>query len=96
VRLWGIRQGLRVFHLGGGVTPHPDDTLLYFKMGFSDRTHEFATWRWVVFPEVYQRLCAEKVRRDERHRLQVANPFFFPAYRSPGVPLPGPTPEGRP
>jgi hypothetical protein len=83
VRLWGTDQGLRVLHLGGGTTSDPDDPLLHFKKGFSDRTHEFATWRWVVNPDVYQRLCSEKDRRDEEHQLRPTNPSFFPAYRAP-------------
>jgi hypothetical protein len=86
VRLWATGQGLRVFHLGGGVTAHPDDSLLFFKRGFSDRAHEFATWRWVVYPEVYHHLCAEKARQDQRHQCHAANPHFFPAYRCPTVP----------
>jgi hypothetical protein len=85
VRLWATAQGLRELHLGGGTTPDPDDPLLYFKKAFSDRTHEFATWRWVVNPEVYQRLCTARVRRDEEHRLRPLNPHFFPAYRGPAV-----------
>ena len=86
VRLWGTDQGLSVLHLGGGTTSDPDDPLLHFKKGFSDRTHEFATWRWVVNPDVYQRLCSEKDRRDEEHQLRPTNPSFFPGYRAPTAP----------
>ena len=50
VRLWATDQGLRVFHLGGGATRQPDDSLLFFKKGFSDRTHEFAAWRGSCSP----------------------------------------------
>jgi len=104
VRLWATGQGLREFHLGGGTTPDPGDSLLSFKEGFSNRTHEFAAWRWVVFPEIYQRLCEEKVRRDERHQSQASHPHFFPAYRCPTVlraqpamePLAGTSPGGCP
>jgi Acetyltransferase (GNAT) domain len=85
VRLWATGQKLRVLHLGGGVTSCPDDSLFAFKKGFSDRIHEFATWRWVVFPTVYQRLCEAKVRLDERHQSHAAHPHFFPVYRSPTV-----------
>jgi hypothetical protein len=85
-RLWGTARGMRVLHLGGGTTADPDDPLLHFKKAFSDRTHEFAAWRWVVNPEVYERLCADKVRRDEAHQLRSVNPHFFPAYRGPSAP----------
>jgi hypothetical protein len=86
VRLWASAQGLRVMHLGGGTTASLDDPLLFFKQGFSDRFHEFAAWRWIVMPEVHQRLCEAKARWNERHDLQPAVPHFFPAYRCPCVP----------
>jgi hypothetical protein len=82
VRLWGTAQGLRVLHLGGGATSAPADPLLHFKRGFSDRTQEFASWRWVVLPEVYDLLCAARPRcRETAHVPGAAH--FFPAYRSP-------------
>ena len=76
VRLWGNQQGLRVMHLGGGTTADPEDPLLYFKRGFSDRRHQFAAWRWVVAPDVYRVLCSavSAVRTD-----------YFPAYRCPAA-----------
>src|SRR5205085_5580853 len=60
VRIWAHTNGFRVLHLGGGTTSAADDSLLHFKRGFSDRTHEASVWRWVVFPEQNARLCAEK------------------------------------
>jgi hypothetical protein len=86
VRLWGTAEELRVFHLGGGATPHPDDSLLLFKMGFSDRLHDCPSWRWVLNPEVYHRLSEEKVRWNERHGLQTQHPSYFPRYRCPTRP----------
>jgi carbamoyl-phosphate synthase large subunit len=85
VRHWANAEGLRVFHLGGGATPRSDDTLLHFKMGFSDCTEEFAVWKRVLFPEVYERLCDLKRRFDERKALRPAAEDFFPKYRSPTV-----------
>ncbi len=86
VRLWGMDQGLHTFHLGGGTTSDPDDSLLYFKRGFSERLHDFAVWRWILSPEVYQRLCAEKTQWDEQHGLRAAATNYFPEYRCPTVP----------
>jgi len=86
VRLWATSQGLRILHLGGGTTASPEDPLLYFKQGFSDRTHEFAAWRWIVIPEVYQRLCEEKARWNAQQDLQPAIPDYFPEYRCRCVP----------
>ncbi len=84
VRRWATRRGARVLHLGGGTTPHADDSLLHFKTGFSDRTHEFATWRWVVQPGIYRELCAAKALRDEADG-RAGDPRFFPAYRAPAA-----------
>jgi len=86
VRLWATGQGLRILHLGGGITSSPDDPLLYFKRGFSDRTHEFAAWRWIVISEAHQRLCEEKARWNEQQDLQPTVAHYFPAYRCPCVP----------
>src|ERR1043166_7608790 len=71
VRLWGTSQGMRCLHLGGGLSPSPNDSLLHYKMGFSDRTHDFATWRWVIDAEAYDRLCAEKAASDEAAQMRV-------------------------
>lgn len=80
-RGWATARGLRVFHLGGGITARPDDSLLHFKKGFSDRRHTFFTWRCVLFPDVYERLC--------RTASEPAPDHFFPAYRwAPSAPAP--------
>jgi hypothetical protein len=86
-RLWGTARKFRILHLGGGVTADPEDSLLHFKMGFSEHTHEFAVWRWVLFPEIHQRLCKKKTRWNERHRLRPVNTHYFPEYRCPTVPI---------
>ena len=75
-RLWAIGQGAHTLHLGGGVGAR-EDSLFLFKAGFSKCRHEFATWRWVVAPEIYAQLC-------ERRGVAVSADFF-PAYRAPAV-----------
>jgi hypothetical protein len=82
IRLWGIAQGMHVFHLGGGATSSPDDSILHFKAGFSDRRHQFGTWRWVVFPDEYTRLREDFARRHARNGIPAASLSFFPEYRS--------------
>jgi hypothetical protein len=86
VRQWATSQGMRILHLGGGTTSSPEDSLLFFKQGFSDRTHEFAAWRWIVLSEAHQRLCEEKARWNEQQELQPTVANYFPAYRCPCVP----------
>lgn len=86
VRLWAVSEGLRVLHLGGGTSDRADDSLLHFKRGFSRQMFEFATWRWIVRPESYRRLCEQKALRDERAGCLPVDPEFFPAYRCPTAP----------
>jgi hypothetical protein len=69
IRLWGNKIGARVFHLGGGVGAQ-EDSVFQYKGGFSDRRHNFATWRWVVAPEVYRWLCERWSRENELQGLE--------------------------
>ncbi|MDB6150104.1 MAG: putative carbamoyl-phosphate synthase large subunit [Chthoniobacter sp.] len=85
VRLWANEQRARVLHLGGGVGAKAD-SLFHFKSGFSDRRHDFATWRWIVAPEVYRALGEERQRWNAEHHLDTATSEFFPAYRQPARP----------
>ncbi len=86
VRLWATAMELRVLHLGGGATADPDDPLMYFKRGFSDRVHEFVVWRWIVAPEQNALLCEEHARRLGSQGLRPALANYFPAYRCPPAP----------
>jgi carbamoyl-phosphate synthase large subunit len=85
VRLWANEQGARIFHLGGGVGSK-EDSLFLFKAGFSDCRHKFATWRWVIVPEIYRALCDERQRQNQLHGLESVSADYFPAYRAPSVP----------
>lgn len=85
IRLWGNETGAHTLHLGGGVGAR-EDSLFKFKAGFSDRRHDFATWRWIVVPEVYRELCEQRRRLDERDNLEAVSADFFPAYRCPAAP----------
>jgi hypothetical protein len=85
VRLWANQQEARVFHLGGGVSSH-DDSLFHFKAGFSNRRHEFSIWKWVLLPEVNERLCREKEAWSQQHPLEQDLADYFPQYRCPDCP----------
>lgn len=83
VREWATQRRLRVFHLGGGATARPEDSLLHFKIGFSDRRHDFRVWRYAPATELYDQLCRAKSSWNEDNRLQPTTADFFPAYRCP-------------
>jgi hypothetical protein len=85
VRLWANRHEAHVFHLGGGVEAQ-EDSLFHFKAGFSDQRHEFAIWRWVLLPDIYDPLCQEKAQWNKRNGLKPVSAEYFPAYRCPTVP----------
>jgi len=85
VRLWANEIGARVFHLGGGVGAK-EDSLFHHKVGFSDRRHDFTTWRCIVAPETYRELSEQRARMNELQGLQPTSAEYFPAYRCPTVP----------
>ncbi len=85
VRQWSHAQGARVLHLGGGVGAK-EDSLFCFKAGFSDRRHQFETWRWVIAPDAYKQLCEARLRRNRDDGMEAASADYFPAYRCPAVP----------
>ena len=89
VRQWGNGRGKRFFHLGGGMTPKPDDPLLHFKMGFSDRAHDFAVWRWIIMPDAYRDLCAVKHNWNAAQGLCSTTNDYFPLYRGSAAPRVG-------
>jgi dTDP-4-amino-4,6-dideoxygalactose transaminase len=85
VRLWANEIGAHAFHLGGGVGAQ-EDSLFHYKAGFSDRRHEFTTWRWVVAPGIYRELCEQRSHNNDLQGLEPASANYFPAYRCPTTP----------
>lgn len=80
LRVWGNEIGARVLHVGGGVGGQ-NDSLLFFKRGFSRCEKTYSIWRHVVNAELYdelnQRMC----------QLAGIEPdsFYFPYYRHPAL-----------
>jgi hypothetical protein len=86
MRIWASGRNLKVFHLGGGATAKADDPLLHFKLGYSDRVHDFAVWRWVLDSVAHRQLCLERLQWMEANGVPAANSDFFPQYRMPVTP----------
>jgi hypothetical protein len=74
---WAKARGCRVLHLGGGVGS-AEDSLFYFKAGFSDRRHPYHTWQVVFRDDLYQSLTA----RRRATATTAIREGFFPAYRA--------------
>jgi lipid II:glycine glycyltransferase (peptidoglycan interpeptide bridge formation enzyme) len=83
VRRWSRSRGDSVLHLGGGRGAR-EDSLFYFKAGFSGRRHPFYTGRWILNQELYRRLSEER-RTQGRELKKNLDGNFFPAYRAPFV-----------
>jgi carbamoyl-phosphate synthase large subunit len=85
-RSWAKQSGARVFHLGGGVGAH-EDSVFQYKAAFSNRRHIFQTWQWILQPEIYEQLCAQKARWNTANGLVSVSAGYFPAYRCPAMPI---------
>jgi len=81
-RRWAAEAGAWVFHLGGGVGGQ-QDSLFQYKAGFSDRRHQFSTWRWIVDGTAYRELCERRGRAMAGGTIGAGGDDFFPAYRRP-------------
>lgn len=77
---WAKRAGYRNFHLGGGVSASPEDSLFIFKSGFSDLRATLYTYGRVLHEPTYRHLSELKVRH-ERATGWNGNTDYFPLYR---------------
>lgn len=73
-RLMSNNLKLDHLHLGGGVAGSDEDSLFRFKSGFSNKTHMFKVWKYIVNQTEYDKLCGQN--KCDR------NSNFFPLYRS--------------
>jgi len=79
---WAKERGNRYFHLGGGVGSE-EDSLFFFKSGFSKLLSEFYTWRMIVNEDIYQE-CVE-IWEERSGREGIELPDFFPVYRKKSI-----------
>ena len=77
VALWGLQQGYRVLHLGGGSTSDPYDRLFVFKASISKLRRSYFTGRRVRDPEVFDQLCSLWLKRT----AVTSRPDYFLLYR---------------
>jgi hypothetical protein len=81
IATWAEAAGYRRFHLGGGVSSSPDDSLYVFKSGFSDKSATLYAYHRVLDQPTYDELCALKEKHERATGAAVADPDFFPLYR---------------
>lgn len=77
--LWGSEQGMKTFHLGGGVGSG-EDNLFKFKSAFNRFSdYQFSIAKHIFNREKYDELVAERASRDAGFDK---GSKFFPLYRS--------------
>lgn len=81
--LYKVMQNARalgnvVFHLGGGLGAG-NDSLLYFKSGFSNLRKGFFTWRWIINSKEYAAHIEDWQRCSGIEADDIKG--YFPAYR---------------
>jgi hypothetical protein len=79
--LWAKGNGYTKYHLGGGVTSSPADSLFTFKHRFSGRTAELYTYCRVLHDPTYAELCSYKIAHEQQTLGHVLSSDYFPAYR---------------
>jgi len=77
--LWGCEQGMKTFHLGGGVGSG-EDSLYKFKHAFNRFSNcQFSIAKQIFDQERYDALVDERLRRDVNFNRESK---FFPVYRA--------------
>ncbi|MER3376655.1 MAG: GNAT family N-acetyltransferase [Allomuricauda sp.] len=72
-------EGCVNFNLGGGLNGQDDDSLFYFKSGFSKDFRKFCTWQHIVDDTQYEKLLKQK---EVQNATEInKNSCFFPLYR---------------
>jgi hypothetical protein len=54
---FGIEKEAKFFHMGGGINSYTTDSLLQYKMNFSDTLYDFYIGKNVYNREIYNRVC---------------------------------------
>lgn len=77
--MWGCEQGMKTFHLGGGVGSG-EDNLFKFKIAFNRFSdYQFSIAKHIFDQKKYDALVAERAVRDVEFNPDNS---FFPLYRS--------------
>ena len=76
MRIIGSQENYSYFNLGGGVGSK-EDSLYYFKSGFSKDSTPFKVWKYIVNQKIYDDLVLQ--RKDIRYCEETLH--YFPRYR---------------
>lgn len=81
MRIRASNENYTYLNLGGGVGTK-EDSLFYFKKGFSKDYKTFKLWKYIVNKEVYEELVLKKHQKDGSIVYEKCDEYF-PCYRSP-------------
>lgn len=76
MRIIGTQENYSYFNLGGGVGSK-EDSLYYFKSGFSKDSTPFKVWKYIVNQNIYDNMVLQ--RKDIRYCEETLH--YFPIYR---------------
>lgn len=65
------KQGVEIFHLGGGTGPDTDDPLFRFKKAFSNYDNDFSIGKWIFDGSKYDEIASA---------WEMANPDLIPRF----------------
>jgi len=74
VRRWAAARGNWWYHIGGGIGGD-ENSLFFYKAGFSPVRHEFHTWRVVIDGDAYAELLGPHIHTGD------SMTGYFPPYR---------------
>jgi hypothetical protein len=81
VRQWGMNNGYKWLHLGGGLGS-TQDSLYRFKAGFSKLRIPFEIIKSIINPQIYRQLVKQRDHWIESNNYQKESYDYFPSYRA--------------
>ena len=67
---FALQKGISKINFGGGKTNEIDDSLLKFKMGFSNTLEDYYIGKMVINKEVYKELCDSWTKDSDQGKIQ--------------------------
>lgn len=70
------KRGVELFHLGGGTTSNPEDSLFAFKKKFSPFLYDFYIGKFIFNQELYKQICT-KWENENPDKIQKYKHFLL-------------------